>query len=87
MVFVKRALQNFTSSVQAIRDHSFSQQQQQEAPGATKSRRALGEQEKQRLLKEVSAFITDQWCRRTQVLDPSDKATNSAFRVRFSNGW
>ncbi|KAM3604089.1 uncharacterized protein V6R79_006254 [Siganus canaliculatus] len=76
MVFVKRALQNFTSSVQAIRDQSFSQQQQQqqqEAPGTTKSRRALGEQENQRLLKEVSAFITDQWCRHTQVLDPSEK--------------
>ncbi|XP_063744992.1 uncharacterized protein LOC134868048 [Eleginops maclovinus] len=57
MVFIKRALQNFTSSIQAIRDQSSSQQQQQEAPGTTRSRRALGEQEKQRLSKEICDTI------------------------------
>ncbi|CAL8378254.1 unnamed protein product [Gadus morhua 'NCC'] len=51
-VFFKRALQSFTSSVQAIRDQSSSPEQQQVAAGTTGKRRALGEQDKQRLSKE-----------------------------------
>uniref|UniRef100_UPI003AAA4C33 uncharacterized protein n=1 Tax=Centroberyx gerrardi TaxID=166262 RepID=UPI003AAA4C33 len=56
-VFIKRALQSFTSSVQAIRNQSSSQEQQQIATGTTRSRRALGENEKQRLSKEVCDTI------------------------------
>ncbi|XP_062234379.1 zinc finger MYM-type protein 1-like [Platichthys flesus] len=56
-VFIKRALQSFTSSVQAIRDQSSSPEQQQVAAGTTGKRRALGEQDKQRLSKEVCDTI------------------------------
>ncbi|ROL49986.1 Zinc finger MYM-type protein 1 [Anabarilius grahami] len=50
-VFIKQALQNFTMKVQSIRDQRSFQEQQQEATG-TISRRALGEEEKQRLSKK-----------------------------------
>ncbi len=50
-----------TFDLSSFRDQSSPQQQQQEAPGATRSRRALGEPEKQRLSKEVSAFTADQY--------------------------
>lgn len=54
MVFIKRALENFTCSIQAIRDQSSSQQQQhQETPGTSGSRRASGERERQRLSNEI----------------------------------
>ncbi|CAL8311198.1 unnamed protein product [Gadus morhua 'NCC'] len=56
-VFIKRALQSFTSGVQAIRDQSSSPEQQQVAAGTTGKRRALGEQDKQRLSKEVCDTI------------------------------
>ncbi|XP_071371696.1 zinc finger MYM-type protein 1-like [Centroberyx affinis] len=56
-VLIKRALQSFTSSVQAIRDQSSSQEQQQVATGTTRSNRALGENEKQRLSKEFCDTI------------------------------
>ncbi|XDV11419.1 hypothetical protein PO909_000365 [Leuciscus waleckii] len=56
-VFIKQALQNFTMKVQSIRDQSSFQEQEQVATGTTRSRRALGEEEKQRLSKEVCDTI------------------------------
>ncbi|KAK6325060.1 hypothetical protein J4Q44_G00044020 [Coregonus suidteri] len=56
-VFIKSALDSFTSSVQAIRDSS--QQQLQEATGAKRPRTALREEEKQRLSEEVCNTILD----------------------------
>lgn len=51
-----------TFDLSFVRDQSSpQQQQQQEAPGATRSRRALREPEKQRLSKEVSAFTAGQY--------------------------
>ncbi|XP_052010760.1 uncharacterized protein LOC127663288 [Xyrauchen texanus] len=56
-VFIKRALDSFTNSVQAIRD--CSQQQLQVATGAKRPRMALREEEKQRLSEDVCYTILD----------------------------
>ncbi|XP_049319200.1 uncharacterized protein LOC111190798 [Astyanax mexicanus] len=56
-VFIKRAIQRFTSSLQAIRDQDPSTEKQQVAEGTTRSRRSLGPEEKLRLTKEVCDTI------------------------------
>ncbi|XP_051985508.1 zinc finger MYM-type protein 1-like [Xyrauchen texanus] len=56
-VFIKRALDSFTNSVQAIRDSS--QQQLQVATGARRPRTSLREEEKQRLSEEVCDTILE----------------------------
>ncbi|XP_070822084.1 zinc finger MYM-type protein 1-like [Chaetodon trifascialis] len=72
-VFIKHALQSFTSSVQVIRDSS--QQQQEVATGTTRPRRALGEEEKQKLSREICNTILDQAKQRFSFSDHLVSAT------------
>lgn len=68
-----RLLRELTNTVclSAFRDRSSSLEIKQEETETTRSRRALGENEKQRLSREVSACIPDYLSRPTQVLEPS----------------
>ncbi|KAL2098328.1 hypothetical protein ACEWY4_007535 [Coilia grayii] len=72
-VFIRHALQSFSTSVQAIRDSS--QLPPEEATGDARPRTALREEEKQRLSKEVCDTILDHTKERFSFTDHLVSAT------------